>query len=346
MRSESRPPALFICMVVSALACTGTEPSDQPADLPDLVFSQQDPASGLWSLYGHTEGRGSYEIVPGENQAPRPVHDFLLVRPTTGELLYVSGGPDLQYYVLLNPGSGEFREAELPGSVENWSPDGELLTTDFGGTQMVVTVEGALRATVCGPPVDVCGAPRWTAGSDGVLSWRRQTGGESDLWLVPLDGSAEVNLSQSADRSEIGPSQSPDGQHLVYERRPGFELVVSNPDGSDPQVLIAPVGLGSFPWSPDASTVAVEASVEGQSGLALVPLDGSPRVITPPDEVLVVVSQFAWSPDGSRLAYGAFEGPAYDNPAVFLINVDGSGRRQLSTPGQVAYRGTWMPSLP
>jgi Tol biopolymer transport system component len=161
---------------------------------------------------------------------------------------------------------------------------------------------------------------------------------------MPMDGGPEVNLTETPGQHEIGPSYSPNGQYLVYERRPNFELVVSAPDGSDPRVLIAPVGLGNFPWSPDGSSVAVDASVGGQTGLVVIPVVGNPRLVSPPGEPLAIVSEIDWSPDGNRLAYAAFESPTSDVRGIFVINADGTGRRQVSPPGVNAYRGTWMPA--
>jgi hypothetical protein len=337
--------AMLLCTPPVALACTGSEPRDEEIEMPELVYAEFDEPNDLWSIRGYTEGRGSGEMVPGPAGLPRPVTDFLLVRPTTGELLYVSEELDIQGYVLLNPASGEFQRPDLPGSVQEWSPNGDLLTTYFGDAHLVVTVEGAVRATICSPTIS-CGVPRWTPSGDAVVVFRQPAGSETDLWLVPLSGAAEVNLTQTANASEISPSYSPDGHHLVYERRPNFEVVVSNADGSDARPLLSPANLGNFPWPPDGLSVAVHGSVGGQFGLALVPLDGNPRLITPPDQNLTLPTRIAWSPDGNRLAYGAYDGTPSDVPGVFLINVDGTGRRQLNTPGTQAYGHMWMPDLP
>lgn len=348
-RHKSWVIGILLCPLAGALACSGTEPGDGLVPLPELVYTELDIAGDLWSIRGYTEGEGSREIAPGPSGVPRPVHDFLIVRPTTGELLYVSGlpdNPDITGYVLLNPATGTFSRPDIPGSVQDWSPAGDLLTTYFGGIHMVVTVEGATRATVCEPSGYTCGAPHWAPDGNAILVHRRPPGGQADLWRVPLDGSPPINLTQTPDASEIGPSYSPDGRLIAYERQPNWELVVAQADGSEPRPLIAPVGLGNFPWSPDGLSIAVDASVGGQSGLVVVPTEGDPRVITPPGETLVIVSEIAWAPDGRRLAYGAFHGAASDLTGVFLINVDGSGWRQVSTPGNQASLGTWMPDLP
>jgi dipeptidyl aminopeptidase/acylaminoacyl peptidase len=335
--------------MAAVFACTATEPRDEPAAMPDIVYTERDSSTGLWSIQGYTDEDGVREIAPGQMNLPRPVHDFLIVRPTTGELLYISHDPGHTGYILLNPRSGEFRQLEFPGfSVHNWSPTGDLLWTYYGDSAQAVTLEGAVfRATNC-PPATSCGAPHWAPSGDAFVSFRRPAGGEADLWLTPLAGGPAVNLTQTADASEVGGSYSSDGRHIVYQRDPGFELVVSNADGSDARPLAAPVDIGDFPWSPDGLRLAVVGRVGGQWGLALVPLDGAPRIITPPTEsMLGLVPRIAWSPDGTRLAYSAWESQVSDAPpGVFVINVTGSGRRQLNRRGNDAYLGAWLPDLP
>jgi Tol biopolymer transport system component len=314
--------------------------------MPDLVYVEHDPATWIWSLHAYSEGEGSREIAPGPSALPRPYNDLLRVRPTTGELLYSStdsSGND-QHYVLLNPATGEFRRLALPGEVQDWSPSGDLLTTYSGGDHLIVNLEGAIRMTICGSSDD-CGVPEWEAGSDAVIVFRRPDGGHADLWRVPLTGEAEVNLTQSPATDEIGPSYSPTGQHFAYLRE-HVELVLVNADGTGARQLMSPVGIGKFPWSPDGLSVAVDATLEGHTGLVVVPLQGAPHRVTSPGETLYIPSHIGWFPDGSRLLYSAFDGAANDNVGLYVINLDGSGRRKVNRSGTDAYAAAWIPDVP
>lgn len=328
-----------------ALGCTGSEPSNELAKMPDLVYTEHDESNGSWTIFGYWEGEGAREIAPGPAALPRPVYDFLLVRPTTGELLYQTLDPEWGY-ILLNPASGQFRRLELPGQVQDWSPTGDLLTTVLWDVHLVVTMDGAVRATVCSPPV-TCGVHHWAPRGDALVGFREPAGGDADLWRVPMDGGPERNLTKTAFISEIGGFYSPDGQYLAYWRRPYLDLVVANADGGDARPLIAPIGFSNFSWSPHGGRVALDAMVGDQGGVVLVSLAGDPpRLITPPGENLNHFSDISWSPDGGRLVYGALDGTARNGPGVFVINVDGSGRRQLSTPGGIASRAAWIPDVP
>ena len=107
-----------------------------------------------------------------------------------------------------------------------------------------------------------------------------------------------------------------------------------------PEFLVgAKLPVGNFPWSLDGTTIAVDGNVGDQFGLVLVPLQGTPQLLAV--ERLFLPTHIAWAPDGNRLAYVARD--AADAFGVFLINRDGSGKRQLSTPGNTALTPAWMP---
>jgi TolB protein len=50
-----------------------------------------------------------------------------------------------------------------------------------------------------------------------------------------------------------------------------------------------------------------------------------------------------WSPDGTRIAFGRSRGAQQYPSAVFVVDVDGSGPRRLTSYGLNAYRPAWSP---
>jgi Tol biopolymer transport system component len=274
----------------------------------------------------------------------------MIMRPGTGELLYGAENIEGGRYILLNPSSGEFSRPPLPDNVVGWSFNGDLLTVFTVNGLQLVTLDGTIHSTICSTPL-ICEPLVWTPSGDAVIVARRVTSELFDLWRVPVDGGAVTSLTRTENASEFAASYSPDGRYLAYtsiereEIHGAHHLWVAHPDGTDRRELIAPANPGTLPWSPDGSSLAVYASVGEQSGLAVVPLTGEPRLISP-GETLGIPSEIDWSPDGNRLAYSA-EGATESNvPGVFLINRDGTGRRLVNRPDHSAGSPHWLPNQP
>jgi Tol biopolymer transport system component len=355
-RTKSWFRSALVCGLSAMLACSGSEPTDNglEARRPELVYAERDERTLLWSIRGYTDGLGSYEIVPGPKNVPRPATPWTKMRPTTGELLYSAEDPRNGRYILLNPSSGEFSRPALPDNVVSWSPTGDLLTAFTVNGLQVVTLDGTVRGTICSGPF-ICEPVEWTPAGDAVIVARREGGTLFDLWRVPLDGGAAANLTGTEGESELAASHSPDGRSLAYSRstappdRPGeYDVWLAGADGTDPRPLIAPANpwdRGTLPWSPDGSRLAVYVSEGDLSGLVVVPLTGEPRLISP-GEILGIPSDIDWSPDGNRLAYTAYDPAESSVPGVFLINRDGTGRRLLNRPNHDAATPHWLPPQP
>ena len=143
----------------------------------------------------------------------------------------------------------------------------------------------------------------------------RTAKGDWDLFVCRPDGSQARQLTKTPEFNEGSPQWSRDGRRLLYRRvkrdekfdnnRHGEqgELVVSNSDGTNPQVLGAE---GEFPWaswSPDGKHIA-SLSIKG---IAIV--DVATRQVLRKFDRKGFFQQLTWSPDGRWLvgvanAYG------------------------------------------
>jgi hypothetical protein len=129
---------------------------------------------------------------------------------------------------------------------------------------------------------------------------------------------------------------------IVYERL-NIQIDTVNPDGSG-NVELTELGHNFDPaWSPDSRMIAFVSDRQGASfedlfvmdagGLGQRPISRGMRVQDP-----------VWSPDGRRLA---FNGQPSQSPAVpsqlYVINVDGSGLRQITNEPMGAEGPSWSP---
>lgn len=141
-------------------------------------------------------------------------------------------------------------------------------------------------------------------------------------------GAAEyLTFNPALDRA---PDWSPDGTRLAFSR--DDVIFVVNADGTGLRSFGIPGGTNPA-WSPDGTKVAYD---NGGSVLVFDP-DGSGGVT-----VVTLGIQPAWSPDGSKITSEVDVGPSESD--IFVVNVDGSGRRNLTNRIQLVDREpTWSP---
>ncbi|MBD8063490.1 hypothetical protein [Oceanitalea stevensii] len=180
--------------------------------------------------------------------------------------------------------------------------------------------------------------------------------GETGLVAVtPLD------YDRDPAASDEEPAWSPDGTRLAFVRSfsEGSSLALVDLASGDVRLLDAglPGGVTAPTWSPDGERLAVEAG--GQ--LWVVDVDGeeaSPVVVVPEtcpgptgscDQSLTGWMP-AWSPDGTRLAFVAFEDD-FSWEALYTVEVAGEpegGAYRVAEPLRVAGPGdqSWTPADP
>jgi dipeptidyl aminopeptidase/acylaminoacyl peptidase len=171
-----------------------------------------------------------------------------------------------------------------------------------------------------------------------------------DIWSINPDGSGLTNLTNSPE-SESLQQASPDGIHLAYTTPYTDGVWVMNTDGTGKtQLFSAPDDnevLGNATYSPDGKRLALTTGrVFDDVGLpykltVIDASDGSVETVFnlcclgyyPAPNHLV---DYAWSPDGSRLAVVATECTGYPNYqcfdyTMFIVMSDGSGATEIPT---------------
>ena len=141
-------------------------------------------------------------------------------------------------------------------------------------------------------------------------------------------------------RARLRRRYSPDMQRVVFYR--GGPLFVANADGSGVRTAYDSA-YGTLEWWPDGQRVAVRAMVDEVLGIAILPLDGTVRLVTPRTASGVGRNSVWWAPDGTRLVYDAFDEAGDGKLSLFVINTDGTGLRRLNRAGTFANIAAWYP---
>ena len=291
-----------------------------------------DPAfgdiSGSWSSTGRVYAgiRGGQLAILGRDGHARFAVDALFGLTSCswspdGTWLSIAGS---QTSIVHADGSGL---RDLPGTA-TWSPDGRVIavaTTD--GTLLIGAGDGTgLR------PIGSFPAPAtWSADGSRFAFIRN-----GNLWSAASDGTDVHDVTALPLGGVTAAASSPDDRWVAVEVGYGHGLWIMRPDGSERRWfgLGLSTSLGDPVWSPDATKLAIETSTNTASGqgsrVLLINADGSPAI------QIVSATAPSWSPDGHFLVVThADPPPTVDSPPghLELMNGDGSGRRQLPTPG-------------
>jgi TolB protein len=195
--------------------------------------------------------------------------------------------------------------------------------------------------------------PASLAAANGWLAYSTFIGDNDRIHLVRPDGSEDHQAFTELDGEAIRADFSHDGK-LAFEHAPpndAANVYVANADGTGARVIAKcqwdKCGRGFPAWSPDSKYLATAVAL------------GKPTADGPPPEFAIAIinvdtqavrvilkhpsKQFQeqlprWSPDGRKLVFyrwrGAKDSPLEESPdaeaAVFTVNVDGSGLKQLT----------------
>ena len=161
------------------------------------------------------------------------------------------------------------------------------------------------RVTGFDPPREFRLHPR-----DRSVAYTAEAGGARQLFVLPLRGGQPVQITAS-EQAISDPQWSPDGRRLAFVRD-GAIWVIEADGARQVQVTEHPAGNTRPRWSPDGLSLGFISRRRGWSQLwridAPVPRRGRPATHPKPAEPVAVtpagldVEEFAWSPDGKRIA--------------------------------------------
>jgi len=197
-------------------------------------------------------------------------------------------------------------------------------------------------------------------GHNGRIAFmRKDARGFWQTWVARADLSGATQLTREAADSGYA-TWAPGGGRLAFDTnrndavktdsKPVNDIYTMRPDGSGIAKLTDSRGSSSDPgWSPDGSLIAF-ASDRGEypakQGIYVMRADGSGlrRVTALPAGMASDLAP-RFSPDGRRLVFTRYRGEGrVEKAALFVVGVDGSGLRPLTSFAIHAGDADWAPN--
>ena len=199
------------------------------------------------------------------------------------------------------------------------------------------------------------------AGAKGWLAYQSLgSSGPDAVYLVQADGSDGHEIVTAIPGSHAHPDFSRDGSKLAFDQRTSDahvdQVYVADADGSGARQVskCRPpkcAGLWEPAWSPDGKQLAVSSAAgfhgndapADRFGIAIIDAaTGAMRSVVDHDFPTGQDHFARWSPDGRRLVFWR-DREGMGDMAVFVVNVDGSGLRQLTEWDMRAGDPDWSP---
>jgi len=162
---------------------------------------------------------------------------------------------------------------------------------------------------------------------------------EGMSWVVSIADGKEWQVSPVGTIS-FSPIWSPDGTRILYRTDTASEvnvIMTVAARGGEPK-RVTDVGGSATRWSPDgANIVFMHGNPRDNPGVYRAPSSGGKAVLLTQGQPQAASP--AWSHDGRLIAYSA---PTTDGRRdIFVMNADGSGRRQLVSNPEPEFDPIW-----
>ncbi len=190
-----------------------------------------------------------------------------------------------------------------------------------------------------------------TSPPDGRIVYTGSVGGEFGVAVMNADGTGKLLLWEYPPTAPGNgcwrPAWSPDGSSIAFETEHDgrHNLYTINKDGSGLRRLTDyREGDSNVTWSPDGSRLLFTRVflflTTHRRALYVINADGTGLEELPRDSPLFREDHGDWSPDGTKIAFGAQAEDRTQVDGIFVMNVDGTGAVQITeTPPICAATG-------
>jgi Tol biopolymer transport system component len=194
-------------------------------------------------------------------------------------------------------------------------------------------------------PLSECNQASSTNLGDLQLAVAAKWDGDDEIYLIRADGSDRVQITFN-DSRDIEPAWSPDGGRLAYvvNADTGPRVYISGPDGTEGRIVAADTeakpGHSALEWSPKGDKLAFQNSED----LFVVDVVTN-QIINLTRDAKLFPRELSFSRDGSMLAFTAGRPSDSDSGRyrLYIINVDGTGLRELRFPVEPVFWPDWHP---
>lgn len=181
------------------------------------------------------------------------------------------------------------------------------------------------------------------------VAYAVQMDASREIVVADLSASKIIHLTQR--NFDNNPFWSPDGRQIAFERtnqNNRTDLYLMDADGANLKPLLADDAQKTLDgWSPDGKSILFSSDLRAAQGNPNLPIrlqaldlaGGKTRELASftTDQKAI---RFALSPDGQKIAY---EGLDNRDPAIFLMNLDGSGAQKLGGNQACSYLPVFSP---